>query len=1217
MHLTAQSQDSLRTATGESTNGNSHGQRSRSLLAYLTLVIAYVVTGKLALLLALPPGYASAIFPPAGIAVAAALIGGYRTLPWTLLGSLLLNLWVGYSPTHPLTLIGSIAASVIALASMLQAAVGEWLLRRTIGYPCSFDKASDVLRFLLLAPAICLVSASLSVSSLCLLGIFDSAQIPTAWAAWWIGDTLGVIVMLPLIFVAAGEPRDLWRSRELTVAVPMLLAFALFVFVFVKANRWEHEESLMEFRAQSQQIADQIQTRFEEQEFLLEEVEGFLSHDFQKPTTRDEFRRFVGNSLIRFPALYAMEWAPLVERSQRERFEARQRTDLPDFEIRERNSAGQLDRAADRPYYYPISFVEPVSVNRAAIGFDLASMDDRLKTLNSARERKTPVATPPLRLVQEDAQQLGILLMLAVNRGGNAPGIALTALRVADFLDKTLPHNRSAFRIRMTDVAAQQIIYDNFDAATNDTPLQHILNYGTRQYRLEFVPTELYLTQHRGWQSWMVLAVGLFGTGLLGALLLLGTGHTARVEAMVRDRTTALERESFRNRLFLRNASEGIHILDADGNVVEASDAFGAMLGYSRQELLGMNVAQWDAGLGSQHVIEEVRRLQGRTEAPTAFETKHRCHDGSVIDVEVFTIGFESDGKSLLFASSRDITERKRAETDLLRTEAQLKEAQRMAKIGSWELDLLQDRLTWSEEIYRIFEIDPAAFGASYGAFMEAIHPDDRDRVDSAYKASLQDKLPYEIDHRLLFKDGRIKYVHERCETFYDSDGKPLRSIGTVQDVTLEKLNEEALRESEARFRTVADYNYDWEYWLGPDMQYLYLSPSCERITGYPQSEFMSDIGLAERIVHPADRDRIATHLEDYRDEAEHSLDFRIIAKDGGIRWIAHGCRPVFGKNGEFMGRRVSNRDITERKAIEAVLFESEEKFRLISSVAKDAIVIVGPDEEITYWNPAAEVIFGYGADEVLGRNMHDFLIPTRYRESAHRGHEQYRTSGQGQVIGKTFEIDALRKSGEEFPVELSISALQIKDRWHALGIIRDITERKNAEEQIRQLAYYDTLTNLPNRRLLLDRINQSLTQAARYQRSMAVMFLDLDRFKAINDKLGHEVGDELLKAAALRLNSCVRTGDTVSRQGGDEFVIVLAEINQQQDAARVAEKIIEAFALPVVVSGKELMVTISVGIAVYQGSQPDDAQGLLKKADMAMYAVKGAGRNGYRFYQA
>jgi diguanylate cyclase (GGDEF)-like protein/PAS domain S-box-containing protein len=314
------------------------------------------------------------------------------------------------------------------------------------------------------------------------------------------------------------------------------------------------------------------------------------------------------------------------------------------------------------------------------------------------------------------------------------------------------------------------------------------------------------------------------------------------------------------------------------------------------------------------------------------------------------------------------------------------------------------------------------------------------------------------------------------------------------------------------------------------------------------------------------------------------------------------------------MGSVAAFHDITQHLEAQRALRESEERFRLISTSAMDAIIIIGPAEEITYWNPAAERIFGYQADEALGQNLHHLIAPPRHHDASRRGFEQFRMSGEGALIGKTLEITALRKNGEEFPIELSISAVMIKGQWHALGMIRDISERKKAEEKIRQLAYYDALTNLPNRRLLLDRLNHSLVQAKRYQRAVAVMFLDLDRFKLINDTLGHDVGDELLKEVATRLNACVRSGDTVSRQGGDEFVIVLAEVARPPDAALVAEKIIGTLAQPISVKGHELQITTSIGIAIFPVNGTDDAQELMKKADAAMYEAKEGGRNGYRF---
>jgi diguanylate cyclase (GGDEF)-like protein len=177
------------------------------------------------------------------------------------------------------------------------------------------------------------------------------------------------------------------------------------------------------------------------------------------------------------------------------------------------------------------------------------------------------------------------------------------------------------------------------------------------------------------------------------------------------------------------------------------------------------------------------------------------------------------------------------------------------------------------------------------------------------------------------------------------------------------------------------------------------------------------------------------------------------------------------------------------------------------------------------------------------------------------------------------------------------------------------VAELQRSEEQVRQLAYYDTLTELPNRRVLLDRLNQALSQARRHHCSMAILFLDLDRFKHINDTLGHDVGDELLRQVARRLTTCVRSADTVSRSGGDEFIIVLSEIMQPDDAARVAEKVIEVLTAPVVVGEHKLQVTTSIGIAVYPVDGMDDMQALMKKADRAMYAAKDGGRNTYRYY--
>jgi diguanylate cyclase (GGDEF)-like protein/PAS domain S-box-containing protein len=309
-------------------------------------------------------------------------------------------------------------------------------------------------------------------------------------------------------------------------------------------------------------------------------------------------------------------------------------------------------------------------------------------------------------------------------------------------------------------------------------------------------------------------------------------------------------------------------------------------------------------------------------------------------------------------------------------------------------------------------------------------------------------------------------------------------------------------------------------------------------------------------------------------------------------------------------------------------LTESEEKFRLISTAAQDAIAIIDAEEQVIYWNPAAEKIFGYAGNEVIGKNLHNLLAPERYRNEAHGGFQRFLRYGVGDFIGKTFEISALHKSGEEFPIELAISAFRFHDSWHALGIIRDITERKQMEDQVRQLAFYDPLTKLPNRRLLNDRLGQTMVGSRRSGHYVALMVLDLDNFKPLNDAHGHVVGDMLLVEAANRLKMCVREMDTVSRFGGDEFVVLLNELGIEvthatSQAGIVAEKIRVALSEPyrLVVKNNANVETIvqhvcsaSIGVIIFNNHNVAESD-ILKWADSAMYQAKEAGRNQVRFY--
>jgi diguanylate cyclase len=303
-----------------------------------------------------------------------------------------------------------------------------------------------------------------------------------------------------------------------------------------------------------------------------------------------------------------------------------------------------------------------------------------------------------------------------------------------------------------------------------------------------------------------------------------------------------------------------------------------------------------------------------------------------------------------------------------------------------------------------------------------------------------------------------------------------------------------------------------------------------------------------------------------------------------------------------------------ERRWARAALQDSEARMRAILNAATDAIITIDHEGRIVQFNPAAERTFGYRREDTIGQPMAERLIPPALREAHRVGLQRYLATGEGPVLDRTIEMQALRADGTEFPVELTVTRIALDGPPLFTAYLRDITERKSAEARIQHLAYHDPLTGLPNRNLLMDRLDHDLAQASRNDRKLAVLFVDLDRFKTINDTLGHAVGDVLLDHVGARLKETLREGDTIGRLGGDEFVIVLPSVLLARDAAQVATKAIRVLSAPFSIAGHELHVTASIGIGVYPGDG-EDRDTLIKHADVALYQAKDRGRNNYQFF--
>lgn len=432
----------------------------------------------------------------------------------------------------------------------------------------------------------------------------------------------------------------------------------------------------------------------------------------------------------------------------------------------------------------------------------------------------------------------------------------------------------------------------------------------------------------------------------------------------------------------------------------------------------------------------------------------------------------------------------------------------------------------------------------------------------------------------------------------------------------------DALRRNDALFRAISDASPLGIFVSDAAGECIYTNTAYQKISGL---SFAEALGTSwSKAIHVDDRQRVVTEwLDAARERQLFQAEVRFSRPDQSVAWARLNATAMWAGD-SVHGYVQTVEDITERKAMEAVLrtaegliHEERERAEITLNSIGDAVLTTDADGRVSYLNPAAERMSGWSRKDAVGRPLGEVFTIVDGDTRIPAADPTLRALAANRTTGLAANTALIRRDGQSVAIEDSVAP--IHDRGGAVRgaviVFRDVTRARAMAERMAYLAQHDFLTELANRALMSERLGQAIGLARRHRKQLALLYLDLDSFKDINDDLGHAFGDEVLKQVAARLVASVRTTDTVCRHGGDEFVILLTEIEQRQDAANVAQKLLDALAEPQNLAGREIGVTVSIGISIF----PDDCQdvdGAMRNADAAMYQAKASGRNAYRFFQ-
>lgn len=564
----------------------------RWMLRIFWLVVAYVIAGRLSLLLAIPPGFVAGLFLPMGIALGAVLVWGMPMLWGVFLGSTLLNISVSMSTGQPFSLAVVAVAAEIASGSTIASLAGTWLIRHYVGFPDKLTDERKIFAFFILGgPVATSLSASFGVLVLYANDIIHFKQMLFTWWTWWIGDAIGVLIATPLMCVLFARPYHFWHNRRYTVGAPIVVSSVMVVTVFVLASNNEQKKLEDHFKQQAELVTASVESSLSSLAYSLATLRGlFIASD---RVTREEFSAYVKYVIPGTKGVAGVAWNQHVRADERDFFEKEMATQgFENFHIKEKTAVGTYEIAPDRDEYTVITYVEPWLENQILVGINVGVEPVRTAARIRARDTGSLAMTAPLQLLQNPGYEPGVIvyqpvyrkaeyLSTAAARQQALIGYATAIIRVNELIPPALiSFTATDFEIQITDVTdtSTPVIFFSYHAKPASAYAQSLeikrqLAFGGRHLLVSVIPSETFLLEHRSLQSWFVLVGGLLFCSFLGGFLLLITGRAQHVRDLVEQRTKELA-------AILEHAVESILVADERGKIIKANPAAAHLFGY-------------------------------------------------------------------------------------------------------------------------------------------------------------------------------------------------------------------------------------------------------------------------------------------------------------------------------------------------------------------------------------------------------------------------------------------------------------------------------------------------------------------------------------------------------------------------------------------------------------------------------------------------------------